>query len=48
MDALIGIIIDALFWSWLFSEKRRGKVRNALSRVERIERICDWRDRRAH
>ena len=41
---IIFVIIREGFWWWVFTPKRRGKIRDAYTRVERIERIHDWRD----
>jgi len=44
---IIGLIFQIIlegFWWWVFTPKRRGKIRDTYTRVERIERIYDWRD----
>ena len=41
---LVATVVRTALEYWLFGPKRKGKIRNELSRAERIERIYDWRE----
>lgn len=45
---IVGEVIATLgeiaFEFYIFTPRRRGKLRDNLSRAERIERIYDWRE----
>ena len=41
---IIATVVRTSLEICLFSPKRKGKIRNKLSRAERIERIYDWRE----
>jgi hypothetical protein len=41
---LIAMIVRSVLEIYILSPRRRGKLRDTLSRTERIERIYDWRE----
>lgn len=41
---IVAMLVRTAIEYWLFGPKRKGKIRNELSRAERIERIYDWRE----
>ena len=41
---IVATVVRTAIEYWLFGPKDKGKIRNELSRAERIERIYDWRE----
>jgi hypothetical protein len=44
LSDLIAAIVRTGLEIYIFSPRRRGKLRDKYSRAERIERIYDWRE----
>lgn len=43
-NEIISTVVRTSLEIWIFSPRRKGKIRDQFSRNERIERIYDWRE----